>query len=59
MTPICQHFVDFFKDRYPHTTLDQKITVYVQHNPRLIVPLILELLRALHPEIEHEQRNAD
>lgn len=49
--PAYTHFVEFFKDgRYPYTTLEQKVTVYLQHLPKMAVPLLLELITNLYPD---------
>jgi hypothetical protein len=56
-------FVTFANERYPGCTLEEKLSMYLNHHPVRAVPLLLELLRALviakNPHLETLLKNYD
>jgi hypothetical protein len=59
-----EHFDAFMKltdELYPHCTLTEKLTVYLQHHPIRAVPFLEELIRALEAFVskDHDDPNTD
>lgn len=44
-----QKFRELVDEQYDGCTLEQKLTLYLQHRPAAAVPFLLELVLELHP----------
>lgn len=43
--------------QYSHCTLEEKLTVYLQHHPIRAVPFLKELILELYPDWKKEEPN--
>lgn len=58
MTERMRFYHDFAKlttEQYEHCTLEEKLSVYVQHRPACIVPFLLELIEEVSRLKEERQ----
>jgi len=52
MGPRYRAFLDLTDELYADCTIEQKLSVFVQHKPHAVVPFLLELILEIHPELD-------